>query len=117
VSTANGYRLKITQNIDCKTTGIIYLITCSNCSKQYIGETGNSANIRFRGHFQDIKENQGFKPVSNHFNELNHTRENVTITLLRKITSGDNNRRKRAEDVLIRQYGTYFPAGLNIKEH
>jgi hypothetical protein len=116
-STSNSFSLRITQSINCKTTGIIYLITCKKCNKQYIGESGNSANLRFRGHDQDIRENLGFKPVSNHFNLAGHSRSDVTITLLRKIQTGEHNRRKRAEDVLIRQFGTYFPVGLNIKEH
>jgi hypothetical protein len=116
-SSVNNFNLNIHEALNCKTVSVVYLITCNRCSIQYIGETGNTLNQRFRGHLQDIRENLGYKPVGTHFNLPGHTRNDLRITLLRKTPDNDSNWRKRTEEALIRQFGTSAPKGLNIKEH
>ena len=36
--------------VTCNSSNIIYLITCSNCFIQYVGETAQQLNIRFSTH-------------------------------------------------------------------
>ena len=36
--------------VTCNSPNIIYLITCSNCFMQYVGETAQQLNIRFATH-------------------------------------------------------------------
>ena len=36
--------------VTCNTSNIIYLITCSNCFMQYVGENAQQLNIRFATH-------------------------------------------------------------------
>ena len=47
-----GEEFRVTEKLNCKSTGIIYLIRCAhpNCSMQYIGQTINSLNTRCVGH-------------------------------------------------------------------
>lgn len=117
ISSTTNFKVQIKSHINCQTPGIIYLITCTACHIQYIGESRNSANKRFRGHLQDIRENNEVKPVSNHFNKPGHCmKTKMKITLLKHRLS-NHNRRKRTEEALIQQLGTLKPQGLNIKEH
>ena len=40
---ASGAIIKLRCNTSCKTTNVVYLITCTKCGKQYVGETGDHA--------------------------------------------------------------------------
>jgi len=46
---------KVTGNITCKTKNIIYLITCTKCNIQYVGETGRCLSERLTDHRSNIK--------------------------------------------------------------
>ncbi|GFR71506.1 hypothetical protein ElyMa_005680800 [Elysia marginata] len=52
-SFTNGRVFKITLNLSCHSHNIIYLITCTKCSKQFNGEK-NSLRTRFTSHRFDI---------------------------------------------------------------
>ena len=41
-------------NVTCNSFNPIYLITCSNCFTQYVGETAWKLNIRFATHGASI---------------------------------------------------------------
>ena len=49
------FNYPITTYLDCSTTNLIYLYTCLHCSKQYVGETGNSLRDRTNRHRSDLK--------------------------------------------------------------
>ena len=42
--------------LDCSSTNIIYLITCTRCGIQYVGETANALHFRMNAHRQSIKD-------------------------------------------------------------
>jgi len=42
--------------IDCGSENIIYLITCTRCGIQYVGETVNALRFRMNAHRQSIKD-------------------------------------------------------------
>ena len=48
--------------INCHSPNVIYLITCTNCHLQYVGETALKLNLRFNNHRQGISkpEKYGF---------------------------------------------------------
>ena len=56
---ATGETRPITNHIDCNSKNVIYMIQCSHCSKQYIGETKRRLKARFKEHR---------RPVDNPFN-------------------------------------------------
>ena len=60
------YQSKI--NINCQTCNCIYLITCSHCGTQYVGQTKNKLLTRFNSHFYDINHNSD-PTVARHFNK------------------------------------------------
>ena len=59
------FQLKI--NINCQTSNCIYLITCSHCGIQYVGQTKNKLLTRFNSHHYDIVHNSD-TTVPRHFN-------------------------------------------------
>ena len=50
--TKRTYRIK--DHIDCKSKGVINLVTCEDCGKQYVGETGTAFSTRHYGHRSDL---------------------------------------------------------------
>ena len=73
--------VKVTDHFTCISTNVIYCITCTLCTKIYIGETGRRLADRFREHLRDVEKNNtdASKPVARHFNLLNHSHHNMTI--------------------------------------
>ena len=43
-SSASVAIIKLRSNTYCKTTNVVYLITCTECGKQYASETGDHVN-------------------------------------------------------------------------
>ena len=41
-------------NITCRSTNLIYCISCKTCGKQYVGQTKRTILERFQGHFNKI---------------------------------------------------------------
>ena len=65
---ASGAAIKLRCNTNCKTTNAVYLITCTKCGKQYVGETGDHMNQRINGHRDDWKHKRSERsPVAEHF--------------------------------------------------
>ena len=53
--------------LHCNCNNVIYLLTCKNCLKQYVGSATNFKN-RFRIHKSDIKINKNRCGTAKHFN-------------------------------------------------
>ena len=85
----------IRQNITCKSSNVIYCLTCKKCRAQYIGETEQEIHARQRGHLADIKSNQPGLPYVKHFRECGV--ENYTITGVEKLRNRDPHIRKARE--------------------
>ena len=70
---ASGATIKLRRNTSCKTTNVVYLITCTKCGKQYVGETGDYVNQRMNGD-RDYWKHKRFErsPVAEHFCSLEH---------------------------------------------
>ena len=63
----NGtHRVRFSQNLDCNSENVIYLIQCSFCQNRYVGETGRSVRDRFNGHKRD-KNHDISTNVTDHF--------------------------------------------------
>ena len=64
----NNQILQSKININYQTSNCIYLITCSYCGIQYVGQTKNKILTRFNSHYFDIQHNSD-TTVARHFNE------------------------------------------------
>ena len=85
----------IKQKITCKTSNVIYCVTCKKCQAQYIGETGQEIHNRQAGHLSDIKKMITGLPYVRHFMECGI--EHYTITGVEKVRSRDPLVRKARE--------------------
>ena len=116
----NGtHRVKFTQNLDCNSINVIYLIQCSHCGNRYVGETGRSVRDRFNGHKRD-KNHDISTNVTDHFLDLwgcNFDTKCQLIPLEQLPSSGcedrDKENRLERENFWIKKLKTYEPWGLN----
>ena len=64
----SGAIIKLRCNTSCKTTNVVYLIICTKCGKQYVGETGDDVNQWMNGHWDDLRHKRFERsPVAEHF--------------------------------------------------
>ena len=69
-TTKNGTVLKRKMPMDCKTMDLIYLLVCSKCEEEYLGETGCTISERTNLHRSQIKNEKYRKlKVSKHIHE------------------------------------------------
>lgn len=134
VSYSTNFRYQTRGRFDCTSSNVIYLISCTNCMRQYVGETGGALSIRFNNHRSSCNRPESNPtPVSCHVNSYkfippvkgsfsgsyapiptNTSRCNISHLKLQIISSaGDKNNRKRTEMYYISQLKTDLPYGLN----
>ena len=111
-STTYNKTFKISNNFNCSSSNLIYLITCSLCKIQYVGETGNSLRNRSNRHRSNIKLKQN-TAIGIHFNTKNHTLKHFTITPIEQIIDDGKIQRLNREYYWQLRLGTVFPKGLN----
>ena len=112
-STVYNKLYPVLRNSNCQSSNLVYLITCSLCSKQYVGETGNTLRDRLNNHRSDIKTK---KPTSIaiHFNLPNHSFHNLQIIPIEVLEPGTlPPARKVREAFWQKALGTIYPQGLN----
>ena len=93
-------KFRICKNLNCKSTHVIYLVTCLNCKQQYVGETGQNLLIWFNKHISDIEKGKRSTGLSKHFLNGNcdgssHTKNNYEIQIIDQITNKKRRRRKK----------------------
>jgi len=103
----------------CRSTNLVYYITCQKCDIGYVGETKRSIKERLYEHLRDIKKNLD-SPVARHFNKTPHSyHRDVRIQVLefikqdRTMDSTTTYRRQR-EFWWIHQLKSLEPLGMNI---
>ena len=94
-TTSTGATYHIKHQITCKSSNLIYCITCKKCWAQYIGETEQELHCRQRGHLSNINNNEESLPYVTHFRECGI--ENYTITGVEKVRQNDRDIRKARE--------------------
>ena len=104
--------------ITCEIYNIIYLIHCTKCNKQYIGETGRPFRKRIYEHIASVKNpNKISTPVSRHFTAEDHSYKHMRFSVVQWLgnkTGPDcmSNRRK-LELKYIWDIPTIAPLGIN----
>ena len=87
-------------------------MTCSICGKQYVGETTQTLNRRFRTHESVIRSNNE-NNIAEHFNLINQSPISYTVKIVGQ--EEDKNKRLRLEESWIHLLDTFQPKGLNLK--
>ena len=90
----------------CKSSNVIYLITCRRCGIQYVGETGQPLHMTINGHWYNNTHGRTEKfPVAEH----------LAVMAIEFTWSCDVCLRKIRESRWIRILGTSFPLGMNLR--
>ena len=110
------------KKISCRSSNLIYCITCKMCGIQYVGQTMRRLRKRFYSHDRDIREEEMSKTVSRHLSKDNHnTNWNIEISVLEFIkqapdSPGAKLARDRIECKWIHLLRTLAPGGLNLED-
>ena len=109
---------QIKSHITCETSNVIYMIQCTKCNLQYIGETKRRLKERFNEHRRPIINTSSYNPtaVSRHFITGNHTVNHMLLIPLEKLFTNRDSVRKAREAFLIHRGNTLEPAGLNRRD-
>ena len=107
---------KINSPINCKTSGVVYRITCKKCLKfVYIGETGRLIRKRFYEHHRDVQNKDLKKPCGEHFNKPGHSESDMIVVVIEQVLpKKDTLLRKRRETFWINQYQS-VDYGANLR--
>ena len=92
-STNTTFHIK--HQLTCKSSNVIYCLTCKKCGDQYIGETEQELHCRQRGHLHDINSNKAGLPYVTHFRKCGI--ENYTITAIEKVRQNNTDIRRARE--------------------
>ena len=114
-SKTTGERFYARVDATCKTANIVYLIECSRCKTQYVGETGNALHLRTNGHRSDFNCKSPDKPVAAHFNTQGHSFDDMKVMVIESLGLAPAARRKRREGFWIYTLRTLAPEGMNLE--
>jgi len=95
----------------CDTTHAIYLLDCSICGKQYIGETHNTIRNRMK-HHRNMSKTALNRPIYAHLQS--HQTDFLSFKLTIIDTEKDLILRKNKEQHYIKLLKTKIPFGLNV---
>ena len=109
-STRNHTTHPVATGLHCLTQGVVYVLTCRRCGKQYVGETGQTMRQRFARHRQKFAS----APMSlySHF-RLYHRIDHLDVDIVLVSCCQDPDQRLSEERRWIQQLGTIVPRGLN----
>ena len=100
----------VESNLHCRSLGVVYLLSCRRCGKQYVGQMAKIMRERLARHRVSLKT----APMSlySHFLKYHHTDVlDVAIVLLSQESITEQRLRKERE--WIECLGTTIPNGLN----
>ena len=104
--------------LNCESRDVIYLISCSRCGVQYVGETKQMVRSRLNQHRSSVRLNKIGTHLAKHFrpgpsNVLGCCLDDMTIQPLEYVGAGDKRTRVIREDYWIKELRTMYPYGLN----
>jgi hypothetical protein len=67
IAFASGQSVRINCRVDCTTRHVVYLVTCTKCKKQYVGQTTRSLAEAFAEHLNIINNRITNQPTGRHF--------------------------------------------------
>ena len=109
-STWNHTTHPVESGLHCLTRGVVYVLTCRRCGKQYVGETGQTMRQRFARHRLRFKN----APMSlySHFIRYHHV-DVLDVDVVLVSCRLERSERLLQEQRWIHQLDTIVPKGLN----
>ena len=108
--------------VACRSSNLIYCLTCKRCGIQYIGQTSLRIIDRIGKYFYDIGLYDLSKTVSKHFSHHTHNgNKDIEISVLEFIKKAPKSPvaliiRNRVERRWIHLMRTMAPLGLNLED-
>ena len=109
-------------NVSCRSSNLVYCVTCKKCKKQYVGQTMLRLKDRFVKHFYDISQGDTQKGLGHHFSSEGHQGlQDVRIHILEFVRMPPRSESaKRVRDRIERRWTHLMrclaPVGLNIDD-
>ena len=110
----------INHSFDCDSQGVVYLITCKRCGKQYVGSTTTPFRLRFNNHKSSLRRyERGQRGICGEhlyalFLEDEHIGlEDLSIKIIDVTNVSDSTVR---DSFWIEKLKCYAPVGLNVME-
>ena len=69
--------------LNCKSSNIIYLISCKKCGYQYVGQTTQEFSKRLNGHRKSVRLKN--RLIGKHFSSENHSCLDMKVQIIEKI--------------------------------
>jgi hypothetical protein len=104
--------IEINDNFTCDSSGLIYVISCLKCHKQYVGQTDRMLKERLNNHRSDIRLNKA-TAVGLHFNLPEHTFSDLRIIPIQDLSLLQRHEKFLVEDRWMRTLNTKHPYGIN----
>ena len=108
---------------NCKSQYVIYLISCTRCGIQYVGQTRQALHKRLNGHRHTLLKDSLDTYLCKHFNKSDHSFDDLSIQIIdcvdvQGISMDEANALlNRKEDFYIKVLNTVYPLGLNDRMH
>lgn len=107
---------KVTQIFTPQTCNCVYIIFCSRCGTQYIGETKNSISTRMTQHRYNIRhKKEAHTLLVKHF--ISHGWQSLRVAGIQSNSGWTVGQRKKREGQWIHRLNTKEPWGLNMKNN
>jgi hypothetical protein len=108
----NDFVFDIVGSFSCHTKDCVYLLQCSICKIQYVGQTETTFNLRLNNHRRDSLI-EG--PIYNHVVETNyvHNFDHFKWTILKSNFGGSTKDRENFESWSIHKFDLFNGYGLN----
>ena len=114
-TTGQSYKVKF--RASCKSSNLVYLVTCRRCGLQYVGETSQPLHVRISGNRSDITHwRTDLSPVAEHFNSSAQSVSDMTVMVVELSTGHDPCLRNAKEDSWIRTLETLLPSRMNLRD-
>ena len=119
-STVEKKSFHINHSFDCDSSGVVYLITCKRCAKQYVGSTIMEFRKRFNNHKSSMnrygKKQRGIRGehLHAHFFEEGHLGlEDLEVQIINVTDKRDPTKR---ESFWAEKINSFVPSGLNVRD-
>ena len=114
-STFTRRTYKMRHHLHCKSTFIVYLVTClrQGCQSQYVGSSSNPAMVRHRGHRQEVREKSS--NLGLHFSVCGY--DNFSLQLIDCVKEGEVEALGRLEGFWQHNLATFVEnGGINRRD-
>lgn len=116
-SSHNKRTYRVHGNVNCRTTNVIYLITCRHCNLQYVGQTSRSLADRINDHLSYVRTRKTNTPTGLHFNLPGHNINDLQFVGIEHVPT-DSSTLPIIERKWQQLLQTHYPHGINqVKEH